>query len=465
MLALPGVGLRVQLEGQIWVMSGRRIVKRVNGPKGQARQLRSPALMPRSPSEVLEPTRALTRPKGGKGRREVRRLGPLLGLLNGFLTLIVVLLVVIGGGALWYDSQLDQAGPLKKQVSFVVRRGEGARDIARRLEESGIISSQYLFVGNYVVQSFGRSFGGKGINLQAGDYVFQPGTSVRQIASVIGEGRTQLMSVTIPEGLTSQQIVERLNKISSLSGEISVIPAEGSLMPDTYRVPRNGDRNKVLRLMEEKMQAFIVEAWSNRREGLGVTSPQEAIVLASIVEKETGRRDERERVAGVFNNRLLKGIRLQSDPTILYGIDKGKVSWGRPIYRSEINRKTDHNTYQIDGLPPTPICNPGRASIAAVLNPARTSELYFVADGQGGHIFSETLKDHNSAVANWRRIERELVAKRRESGSGATGVAGQAAPPPPAVLNAPETIKALAAGADLSVPLPSRKPRGAASGR
>lgn len=231
-------------------------------------------------------------------------------------------------------------------------------------------------------------------------------------------------------------------------------------MPDTYRVPRSMDRNKVIEMMQSMMSKFLADAWEKRREGLPVRTPQEAVVLASIVEKETGRRDERAQVAGVFSNRLTKGMRLQSDPTILYGVDGGKVRWGRPIYRSEINRKTAHNTYQIDGLPPTPICNPGRAAIEAVLNPASTTDLYFVADGKGGHIFSETLKEHNAAVANWRRIERELAA-RKTSQPTASSAEGDQPKGLPTVVNAPETVKALAAGAAYTVPLPTRKPRSA----
>jgi UPF0755 protein len=381
-------------------------------------------------------------------------------MINGLLTLLVILFAGIGGGAVWYERQLDVAGPLKAPANFVVKRGEGARDIAKRLEESGIISSQHLFIGKYVTHAFGRTFGGKGLNLQAGEYIFEAGSSVRQVVNILSEGRTALIGVTIPEGLTSQQVVDRLNGMEVLTGKITQVPPEGSLMPDTYRVPRSMDRNKVIEMMQSMMSKFLADAWEKRREGLPVRTPQEAVVLASIVEKETGRRDERAQVAGVFSNRLTKGMRLQSDPTILYGVDGGKVRWGRPIYRSEINRKTAHNTYQIDGLPPTPICNPGRAAIEAVLNPASTTDLYFVADGKGGHIFSETLKEHNAAVANWRRIERELAA-RKTSQPTASSAEGDQPKGLPTVVNAPETVKALAAGAAYTVPLPTRKPRSA----
>ena len=310
----------------------------------------------------------------------------MLRLLNGLLTVAVIFFAAIGGAAVWYETRLDRAGPLREATSFVVRRGEGARDIAKRLEAKGVISSQHLFVGKYVLQSFGKLFGGKGLTLQAGEYAFEPGVSIRQVSNMMSEGRTMLFSVTIPEGLTSHQIVVRLNRMSTLTGTVHEIPGEGTLMPDTYRVPRNMDRNKVIALMRQEMRKFVDKAWASRRDALPIKSAHDAVVLASIIEKETGRREERGRVAGVFANRLARGMRLQSDPTILYGIDKGKVRWGRPIYRSEINRRTAHNTYQIDGLPPTPICNPGRASILAALKPAQTSDLFFVADGRGGHI-------------------------------------------------------------------------------
>ena len=185
-------------------------------------------------------------------------------------------------------------------------------------------------------------------------------------------------------------------------------------MPDTYRVPKGMSRMAVIVMMRAEQQKFIEKIWAQRNASVPVRSPEEAVILASIIEKETGKRDERERVAAVFVNRLRKNMRLQSDPTILYGLAGGQVQWGKPITRTDINSRTPHNTYVISALPPSPICNPGRAALSATLRPAQTNEIYFVADGQGGHIFSETLKDHNTAVSNWRKTEKDIRARQAE---------------------------------------------------
>jgi UPF0755 protein len=227
----------------------------------------------------------------------------------------------------------------------------------------------------------------------------------------------------VPEGLTSHQIVERLKADQSLTGDIAAVPPEGSLLPETYAVSRGAPRQSVLDQMQAAQKKLIETAWAERQEGLPVKSPQEALILASIVEKETGRNDERDRVAAVFVNRLRQNMKLQSDPTILYGLFLGKVAWGKPILRSEIQSNTAHNTYVIPSLPPTPICNPGRATIEATLRPAATRELFFVADGKGGHTFAETLKDHNANVVRWRQVEKERAA-RAGAGAAAPTVSG-----------------------------------------
>jgi UPF0755 protein len=277
--------------------------------------------------------------------------------------------------------------------------------------------------------------GGKPLQLKAGEYELQPGTSMRLVAEILAEGKSLLYRVTIPEGLTSQQIVDRLKADPNIVGEVASLPSEGSLLPDTYRFSRGMTRQRLIELMQEERRKLLEKAWANRQTDLPFSTPEDAIVLASIVEKETGRSDERSRVAAVFINRLRQGMRLQSDPTILYGLFAGQVAWGRPIYKNEIQQKTTHNTYQIDGLPPTPICNPGRASIEATLNPAKTGDLYFVADGAGGHVFTSTLKDHNAAVVNWRKVEKDIRAKQsatatravsRPAPGGAPGTASEA---------------------------------------
>ena len=251
--------------------------------------------------------------------------------------------------------------------------------------------------------------------LKAGSYEIPERASIRSVIDILAEGRTVTHRVTIPEGLTSHQIVERLRADPNLTGEITEVPPEGSLLPETLILQRGAPRQAVIDSLRAEMRKLMEKLWAQRQKDLPFKTWEEAIILASIVEKETGRNDERERVAAVFINRLRQNMRLQSDPTILYGISAGKTVWNRPILRSEIVQKTSHNTYQIDGLPPTPICNPGRAAIEAVLNPASTKDLYFVADGNGGHVFAETLKEHNANVQKWRAIERERENKEKES--------------------------------------------------
>jgi len=253
--------------------------------------------------------------------------------------------------------------------------------------------------------------GDKALQLKAGDYEVRAGASVRELVDLISEGKTVTYKVTVPEGLTSQQIVDRLQADPNLSGDITATPAEGGLLPETFVTQRGAARQGVLDSMAAESRKLMERLWVQRKKDLPIKTWDEAVILASIVEKETGRNDERDRVAAVFINRLRQNMRLQSDPTILYGLFGGKVVWGRPIQRTEIGQKTAHNTYQIDGLPPTPICNPGRHSIEAVLQPRESRELYFVADGSGGHAFAATLKDHNANVQKWRLVEKDLKIK------------------------------------------------------
>ena len=256
----------------------------------------------------------------------------------------------------------------------------------------------------------------------------------------MAEGRSVLMKVTVPEGLTSFQIVERLKAEAGLSGDVREIPPEGSLLPETYSLPRGSTRQTLIETMQAAQKKLVDQLWAERQEGLPFKTPAEALTLASIVEKETGRNDERNRVAAVFVNRLRKGMKIQSDPTILYGLALGKVQWGKPIYQSEIASRTAHNTYVIPGLPPTPICNPGRAALEATLKPALVNDLFFVADGHGGHVFAETNRQHEINVAKWRQIEREragAAAAGAQAPSPATttinsGAPKAAAPPAPA---------------------------------
>lgn len=371
-------------------------------------------LMPRSPSEALEPRRGPVRPRSLRERQPPRKLGPRLRAVNAFLTFLAVSLAAVAVLVLAFEHEVNKAGPLMEAKTVTIRDREGAQEIANRLQSEGVVNSSHVFVAHYLMRSALSQGEKQRFVLKSGEYQFEKGASVREVADAIGKGRSVTFNITIPEGLTSWQIVERLKADQNLTGEVLRVPAEGSLMPDTYRVPKGMARTAVLELMQAEHRKFIERVWSQRAEGLPVRTPEEAIILASIVEKETGRRDERERVAAVFVNRLRKNMRLQSDPTILYGLAGGQVQWGKPITRSDINSRTPHNTYVIAALPPTPICNPGRATIQATLKPAATNELFFVADGQGGHIFSETLKEHNAAVQNWRKLEKEMRARQAE---------------------------------------------------
>ncbi|MGI9423227.1 MAG: endolytic transglycosylase MltG [Hyphomicrobiaceae bacterium] len=331
--------------------------------------------------------------------------------LNGFLTFILAMMAVAAGSAIWFSHQVDRTGPLAEVRLISIQQGKGTRAIATQLETAGLISSRHIFLAHQIAHNmWERAQGRVPQTLKAGDYQLKPGASVREIASVIRGGKAVLISVPVPEGLTSHQVVQRLRANDQLTGEIETPPPEGFLLPDTYRVPIKAERNAVLGMMAREQRKFLSKVWEERRPDLPYKDVSEALIMASLVEKETGPKDDPARIAGVFVNRLRKGMRLQSDPTILYGKFGSKVNWGSKIFRSDIQKKTTHNTYQIDGLPPTPICNPGRASIAAALNPADTKDLYFVANGKGGHIFSETVQQHNRAVAQWRKIEREIRA-------------------------------------------------------
>jgi UPF0755 protein len=370
---------------------------------------RATGALPRSPAERLEPTRPATRRVGR--RRLSRAPGASRGLfriVSGVFTLLVVLMALAGGAALVLQSWISAPGPLQTARKVVVPKGEGAQEIAARLEREGVISNQWMFTAGYrMMHIAGWSDRGRPMSLKAGEYQIPAAASVRQVIEILVEGKTIIYRVTVPEGLTSWQIVERLKGDPNLSGGIADVPPEGSLMPASYDIKRGDERQKIVDMMRAEAKRLAEKMWSQRQKDLPIKSWEEAVVLASIVEKETGRNDERDKVAAVFVNRLRKNMKLDSDPTILYGIDGGKVAWGRPILKSEIGRKSPHNTYAIYGLPPTAICNPGKAAIEAVLNPASTKALYFVADGKGGHVFAETLKEHNANVLKYRAFERE----------------------------------------------------------
>lgn len=362
----------------------------------------------RSPAERLEPGRAPSRPRGLQAREPSRFLKGTVRFVSALFTLSLVTMVVFGGAGFVLYNQFQAPGPLEAPRTITIPKGESRIAIADRLEREGIISNHWTFVGGHLMRTlFGSK---KAQDLKAGEYEIKEHASMQQVMETLAEGKSILYKVTIPEGLTSQQIVERLKAEPSLSGDVATVPAEGTLLPDTYSFSKGALRQDIVDQMQAAMTKAVAALWDKRVAELPLKSPEEAVTFASIVEKETGKSDERDRVAAVFYNRLRKGMRLQSDPTIIYGIAGGAGALGRSITKTDIEAKTPYNTYQINGLPPGPIANPGKASLEAALNPAKTNDLYFVADGTGGHAFTDNLKDHNAAVQKWREAEKQAKA-------------------------------------------------------
>ena len=290
------------------------------------------------------------------------------------------------------------AGPLERETSVVIKPGSSITSVAQKLEKSGVVKSASAFVNRAKV--FGASS-----TIKAGEFVIPAKASNSDILSILTSGKTVQRMVTIPEGMPSIMVYERIMANDRLSGSIS-IPAEGSVLPDSYAFDKNEPRADVLQRMQDAMTKTMAELWPERSADTAVKTPLEALTLASIVEKETALKSELRIVAGVYSNRLRTGMRLQADPTIIYPITKGKPL-SRRIRRSEITDVNDYNTYAMAGLPRGPIANPSRAAIAAVLNPQKTSALYFVADGKGGHVFADTLQEHNANVAKWYALRRQ----------------------------------------------------------
>lgn len=373
---------------------------------------------------------------------------------NG-VSFLVVALFVLGGVVLWGRGQYTAPGPLESSICLQVPSGSNIVRVSRRLEEQGAISNGAIF-------RVGAEYEEKADNLKAGSFLIVPGTSMAEIVDLItGDGRstcgTQVIylvqvndvlvrireldndtqsfdmtaefdpvseekperytaaledvatefTISIAEGVTSWQIVEGLRAIDILDGEIDEVPPEGTLAPDNYEIRPGENRAEILAQMREAQIERISEAWAARNPDVPIESPEELLTLASIIEKETGIPEERGTVASVFVNRLRKGMRLQTDPTVIYGVTRGQGVLGRGLRQSELRADTPWNTYVIDGLPPTPIANPGMASLEAAANPPETPFVYFVADGTGGHAFAETLEEHNANVARWREIEAE----------------------------------------------------------
>jgi UPF0755 protein len=353
-----------------------------------------PTKPPRSPRVALEPERV---PPPRKHSKRVRH--PLVIAGNAIFTVLVVVSLVVGGALYFGKQRFEAPGPLPEDKVVNIPRGLGIKDIADLLAREGVIDQPYVFMGGVVVLK------ARG-DLKHGEYQFAKHASLSDVVDTIIEGKVVQHTLTFAEGLTSEQIVAQLLANDALTGQIKEIPREGTLLPETYKFTRGMTREQIIQRMAQAHRRALQEVWDRRNPDLPVKTPEQLVTLASIVEKETGRADERTRVAAVFVNRLKNRMRLQSDPTIIYGLTGGKGTLGRAIMKNEIEQPTPYNTYVIDGLPPGPIANPGRASLEAAANPARTKELYFVADGTGGHVFSETYEQHQKYVARLRLLER-----------------------------------------------------------
>jgi UPF0755 protein len=364
----------------------------------------------------------------------VKQRGRILPAL-AFLALVLVGWSIFGG---WYGR-----GPLKHATDFVVPAGATLPVVAGQLQKAGAIVSARAF------RLRARLFH-HGAPIKAGEFLLPPAASESEIFAILTGDLALRRFVTVPEGMPSVMVSDRLRAQSMLTGSLAV-PAEGSVLPQTYDFKRGETRAALLARMQAAMQATLAEQWAHRAPGLPVKTPRQALILASIVEKETGKADERSRVAAVFVNRLRQRIKLQSDPTIIYGLVGGKGTLGRPIKRSEIQQPSPYNTYVVDGLPPGPIANAGRASLEAAANPARTRDLFFVADGTGGHAFTETYDQHQKNVAKLRTMEKQLQIDAVEPADDA---------PPPAAAGAPADTNPTATTVK---PAPAKKPaRGSA---
>lgn len=405
-----------------------------------------PRVAPKSPREALKPVAPPAPPP--KVRR--RRRSPFIGMLSGLFTALLVVAGLAGAGIAIVGSQSKAPGPLASDRVLIIPRESGLTEIADLLQREGLIEHPWAFRVSALTS-------GSWTKLKAGEYLFKARISQQEILDIIADGKVVEHSITVPEGLTSEQIVARLRENELLTGDIIQVPREGSILPDTYKIPRGFSRQAIIDRMTRDQRTILARIWDRKPADLPIKTPQELVILASIVEKETGRADERPRVAGVFINRLNRRMKLQSDPTIVYGLVGGKGTLGRGITRAEITQATPYNTYVIDGLPPGPIANPGRAAMEAVVNHSRTKDLYFVADGSGGHAFAETLEQHNRNVGRWRQIEQA----RREPGKPPSEASVDKVEPPPGPdtrTEAPGAARADAATSEIETfPLPANR--------
>src|SRR6202140_1922817 len=394
-----------------------------------------PPISPRSPRAALEPEQVPPPP-----RRSERARNPFVVVGNAIITLLLILMLGVVGAYIYGKQKIEAPGQLPEDKIVKIPARAGMTDIAHILQREGVIdNNRWAFIGSgFALKA--RS------GLKPGESSFQKSASLRDVIGTIVEGKVVQHAVTIPEGLTSEQIVARLSDNDIFAGSVREVPREGTLLPETYKFPRGTSRDQVIVRMQQTQKRVLAEIWERRSPDIPIKTPEQLVTLASIVEKETGKADERSRVAAVFVNRLRQKIKLQSDPTIIYGLVGGKGTLGRPIKRSEIQQPSPYNTYVVDGLPPGPIANPGRASLEAAANPARTRDLFFVADGTGGHAFTETYDQHQKNVAKLRTMEKQIQNDTVDPADD---------PPPPAAGGAPADTNPTATTAK---PVPAKKP-------
>lgn len=310
------------------------------------------------------------------------------------------LVVAVGGGVLWAWNAYHASGPLEASTTLIIPKGTGVQEIARLLQASGVIDNTHLFV-------LGTRYTEMARRMRAGEFAFPARIAMSAVAEHLVSGKLVRRRVTIPEGLLTREIIDIVRNTDGLTGAVSTPPEDGIFLPETYFFSYGDSRESILTRMRTAMGKAVAEAWKARNGKIAVKSAREALILASIIEKETGVAAERARVSAVFHNRLRRKMRLQSDPTVAYAVTGGGVSLGRPLTRADLEADSPFNTYRNAGLPPGPIANPGRASLIAAVRPLATREYYFVADGKGGHAFARTLREHNRNVAKWRRLKRD----------------------------------------------------------
>ena len=321
--------------------------------------------------------------------------------LPNFLSFILIFFIICSSIILWGKFKFEEPQNLQLHNTFIVNPGDSFDVISQNLHDKRIIKNQYIFKIGVVLTKNQKK-------LKYGEYEFPKTASMSEIANIIANGETKLHKLVIPEGFSNWQIIERLNAQELLVGDITAEPMEGTLAPQTYLFSRGEKRSALLSRMLKNQEMILEKEWLSRAEGLPLKNISELLILASIIEEEASIADEREIIASVFIKRLEKKMKLQTDPTVIYGITRGKYKLGRGLLLSELKKFSPWNTYKIDGLPPTPISNPGLASIKAATNPSKTDFLYFVSNGKGGHVFAKSYEKHLKNVTKWRKIEKQL---------------------------------------------------------